>query len=82
MAHMHEIGGEAGAARGTSTPTTQAAKVRSGLDSITNRLHQDETMIVFMSNNGESLMTPLRFLQYILPYSPHPHFFSHRCDSD
>jgi hypothetical protein len=28
MAHMHEIGGKAGAARGTSTPTTQAAKVR------------------------------------------------------
>lgn len=25
---MHEIGGKAGAARGTSTPTTQAAKVR------------------------------------------------------
>jgi hypothetical protein len=30
MAHMHEIGGKAGAARGTSTPTTQAAKVRPG----------------------------------------------------
>lgn len=28
MAHMHEIGGKAGAARGTSTPTTQAAKVQ------------------------------------------------------
>ena len=31
MAHMHEIGGKAGAARGTSTPTTQAAKVRLAL---------------------------------------------------
>lgn len=30
MAHMHEIGGKAGAARGTSTPTTQVAKVRPG----------------------------------------------------
>lgn len=29
--HMHEIGGKAGAARGTSTPTTQAAKVRLAL---------------------------------------------------
>jgi hypothetical protein len=28
---MHEIGGKAGAARGTSTPTTQAAKVRPAL---------------------------------------------------
>jgi hypothetical protein len=39
MAHMHEIGGKAGAARGTSTPTTQAAKVRLALAVHHHRYH-------------------------------------------